>query len=158
MRLIVFMMIAGTYMLSIAASAASAAPIFQFYDKSAFNPGHCYSCPIRDFLISLDNPNNDKISLQFSLAKGRDAHVVESKMVSAGMFVLQSGDVAELQNAGKQLEDLLIPLFAGSLLIGLSGFLKMLVKKQPLAHHAKAPARLRVSYEKTLWAESNGLM
>jgi hypothetical protein len=63
-----------------------------------------------------------------------------------------------LRQAGKQLEDLLIPLFAGSLLIGLSGLIKKLEKRQPMTHHEEAPVKARVSYEKTLWAESNGLM
>jgi hypothetical protein len=113
---------------------------------------------MKNFLISLDNLNGDNFSLHFPLAKDPDAYVNEPKMVLAGMWVLQSADVAALGQAGKQFEDLLIPLFAGSLLIGLSGLIKMLVKKQPLAHHEKVPVKARVSYEKTLWAESQGLM
>jgi hypothetical protein len=157
MRLIGFWLIAGMYMFFVSASA-NAAPIFQVYDNCAFKPGCDCSCPIMNFLVSLDNLSNDKFSLYFPLDKGRDVHVAEPKIVSAGMLVMQPGDVAELQKAGKQLEDLLIPLFAGSLLIGLSGLIKMLAKKEPLARHEKAPAELGASYEKTLWAESNGLM
>ena len=76
----------------------------------------------------------------------------------AGMWVMQSADVTAFDKAGKQFQDLLIPLFAGSLLIGLSGLIRRLVKKQPLAHHEKTPVKVKVTYEKTLWAESNGLM
>jgi hypothetical protein len=157
MRVIVFLMIAGMYMLFVAASA-SAGPIFQFMDYSASKPGFDCACPMKNFLISLDNLDGDNFSLHFPLANGRDAPVIEPKKVLAGMWVLQSEDVAALRPAGKQLEDLLIPLFAGSLLIGLSGLIKRLVKKQPLAHQERAPVRARVSYEKTLWAESHGLM
>lgn len=157
MRVMVFLMIAGMYMLYFAASA-SAGPIFQYNDYSASKPGFVCSCPMKNFLISLDNLENDRFSLQFSFDKDRDAHVVEPKTVLAGMWVLQAGDVAALRDAGKKIEDLLIPLFVGSLLIGLSGLIKRLVKKQPLAHQEKAPVKVRVSYEKTLWAESQGLM
>jgi hypothetical protein len=157
MRVVVFSIIAGMYMLFIAASA-SAAPIFQFNDYSASKPGFDYICPIKNLLISLDNLNGNNFSLHFPLARDRDAYVIEPKMALAGMWVLKSADVAALGRAGKQFEDLLIPLFAGSLLIGLSGLIKRLVKKQPLAHHEKAPVKARVSYEKTLWAESQGLM
>jgi hypothetical protein len=152
-----FWVIAGMYMLFVAASA-SAGPIFQFSDNSASKPGFDYSCTMKSFLISLDNLDNDNFSLPFPLAKDRDAHIIEPETVLAGMLVLQSGDVAALREAGKQLEDLLIPLFAGSLLIGLSGLIKRLVKKQPLAHREKVPVKAKVSYEKTLWAESHGLM
>jgi hypothetical protein len=157
MRVVVFFIIAGMYMLFIAASA-SAAPIFQFNDYSASKPGFDYTCPIKNFLISLDNLNANNFSFHFPSAKDRDAYVIEPKMALAGMWVLPSADVSVLGQAGKQFEDLLIPLFAGSLLIGLSGLINMLVKKQPLAHHEKAPVKARVSYEKTLWAESQGLM
>jgi hypothetical protein len=157
MRVIDFLMIAGMYMLFVAASA-SAGPIFQFNDYSASKPGFDCACPMKSFLISLDNLDIDNSSLHFPLAKDRDAQVIEPKMVLAGMWVLQSEDVAALRQTGKQLEDLLTPLFAGSLLIGLSGLIKRLVKQQPLAYHEKVPVKARVSYEKTLWAESNGLM
>jgi hypothetical protein len=157
MRVIDFLMIAGMYMLFVAAPA-SAGPIFQFNDYSASKPGFDCTCPMKNFLISLDNSDRDNFSLHFPLAKGRDALVIEPKKVLAGMWVLQSEDVAALRQTGKQLEDLLTPLFAGSLLIGLSGLIKRLVKKQPLAHQERAPERAKVSYEKTLWAESHGLM
>jgi hypothetical protein len=157
MRLIVCSMIAGMYILLIAASA-SAGPIFQFNEYGASNPGFDYSCPMKNFVISLDDLDGGNFSSQFSLAVDRDAHVIEPKTVLAGMWVLQSGDVAALRDAGKQFEDLLIPLFAGSLLIGLSGLIKMLIRKQPIVRHEKAHVKATVSYEKTLWAESHGLM
>lgn len=157
MRVIVFSMIAGMYFLFVAASA-SAGAILQFNEYRASILGFEYSCPMKNFLISLDDLDNGNFSLQFSLAVDRDAHVIEPKTVLAGMLVLQPGDVATLRDAGKQFEDLLIPLFAGSLLIGLSGLIKMLVRKQPLVRHEKAPEKAAVSYEKTLWAESHGLM
>jgi hypothetical protein len=158
MRVSFICMIAGTYMLFIASSASSA-PIFQFIDNSASKSGFHCSCPMRHFLISLDSLNGDNSSLYFPLAQSSgDAHVIEPKMVLAGMWVLQSADVAALGEAGKQFEELLIPLFTGGLLIGLSGFIKMLLKKKPLTHHDKTPVKVNVSYPKTLWAESNGLM
>jgi hypothetical protein len=157
MRVSVYFLIAGMYMLFIASSAISA-PIFQFIDNSASKPGFHCSCPMKHFIISLDSRNGYNPSLSFPSAQDSDANVIEPKMVLAGMWVLQSADVAALGEADNQFEGLLIPLFAGSLLIGLSGFIKMLVKKQPLAHHEKAPVKAKVSYEKTLWAESHGLM
>jgi hypothetical protein len=157
MRVIVLFIIAVMHILFVAASA-SAVPIFQFNDNSLSKPSFDYYCPMKNFLISLDNLTGDHLSLYFSLAKGCDAHVIEPKPVLAGMWVLQSGDITALREASKQFKDLLIPLFAGSLLIGLSGLIKMLVKKQPQTHIEKAPVKARVSYEKTLWAESHGLM
>jgi hypothetical protein len=157
MRVSVFFMIACAYMLFIASSAFSA-PIFQFIDNSASKPGYHCSCPMKNFVISLDSFSRDKSSLYFPLAQVNDAHAIEPKMVLAGMWVLQPVNVAAMGEAGKQLEGLLIPLFAGSLLMGLSGLIKILAKKQSLAHHEKPPVKVRVSYEKTLWAESNGLM
>ena len=134
MRVIVFLIIAGMYMLFVAASAG-AEPIFKLNDYSASEAGIDYSCLMKNCLISLDNFDNDNFSLHFPLAKGLDAHAIEPETVLAGMWVLQSGDVAALRQAGKQLEDLLIPLFAGSLLIGLSGLIKKLEKRQPMTHH-----------------------
>jgi hypothetical protein len=157
MRAIVFLMIAGMYMLFVAAFA-SAEPIFKFNDNSTSKPGFEYSCPMDNYLIYLNNINGEKLTLQFPLAKDRYTHAIEPKTVLAGMWVLQSGDVAALRQPGKPLKDLLIPLFAGSLLIGLSNLIKKLVKKQPLAHHEKVPVKAKDSYEKTLWAESHGLM
>jgi hypothetical protein len=157
MRVIVFFVITGMCMLFVAASA-SAAPILLFHNNSASKPGVDYMCPIKDILISIDNLKDDNLSLHFPLAKVSDANVIEPKTVLAGMLVLQSEDIAALRQAGRQLEDFLIPLFAGSLLIGLSGLIKKSVMKQTLAHREKHPVKAKVSYEKTLWAESHGLM
>ncbi len=157
MKVSVSCIIAGMYMLFLA-SSASAGTIFQFIGNSASNQGFHYSCPIKNFQISLDNLNNDNSSLYFPSPQGGDELVIEPKMALAGMWVLQSGDIEALGEAGKQFEELLIPLFTGSFLIGLSGLIRMRVKKQPLTRHEKALAKANVVYEKTLWAEANGLM
>jgi len=150
-------MIAGTYILFIA-SSASAGPIFQFIGNGASNTVFQYSCPIKNFLISLDNLNEDNSSFTIPSAKGNDVPGIEPKLAFAGMWVMHSADVTAFDKAGKQFQGLLIPLFAGSLLIGLSGLTRRLVNRQPLAHHEKTPVKVKVTYEKTLWAESNGLM
>jgi hypothetical protein len=157
MRVSVVFAIAFMCMLFVA-SSASAGPIFQFIGNGASNPGFYCSCPVKNFLISLDDLDGNNSSLFSLLAKGSNAHVIEPKIALAGMWLLQSEDVAALGRSGKQFEVFLIPLFAGSLLIGLSGLIKTPVKKKPLTHHEKSPVKVRVSYEKTLWAESHGLM
>lgn len=157
MRVSVFFAIAIMCML-FAASSVSAGPIFQFIGNSASNPDLYCSCPVKNFLISLDDLDSNNSSLSFLLAEGSNTLVIEPKMALAGMWVLQSEDVAALDRSGKQFEVFLIPFFAGSLLIGLSGLIKTPVKKKALTHHEESPVKVRVSYEKTLWAESHGLL
>ena len=159
MRVSVYSMIVGMFMLFIV-SSASAGPLFQYIGNGASIQGFQFSCPMKDFLISADNLNQDNSSFYFPTAQGSDVPAVEPNMVLAGMWVLQSKDIASLGEAGRPFEDLLIPLFAGSLLIGLSGLIRMRVRKQPLTYHEKTPekVKVKVSYEKTLWAESHGLM
>jgi hypothetical protein len=157
MRSVVFLIITGFFSLFTPASAG-AEPIFQLNDCSTSKSGIDYTFLMNNCLISLDDFDNSHSSLHYPFTKASDAQAIEPEMVIAGMWVLQSEDVALLRRAGKQIEDLLIPIFAGSFLISLSNFIRKLGKEQPLTHREKAPVKTRVSYEKTLWAESQGLM
>jgi hypothetical protein len=157
MRAIVFLIMAGLGLILVA-SSASASPIFQYNCISASGQGLEHYCPLKSFVSSLDTFTDDKINPYFPTVNGKEVHAVEPRMVLAGIWIPQSIDVNVLQEHGREFENLLISLFVGSLLIGLSGFIRMFGKKQQIILHEKAPMKARVSYEKTLWAESNGLL
>lgn len=133
---------------------AVAAPIFQLSIDNISHGGSEYSLQGFDFSSFSNKSARESFSLPFPLAQGRDSSIVTSEMVLAAMWTLPSNEITTMRGTGERQVNLLIPLFFGSLLIGLSGFIKIFTKNQTSVQHAQTHMKTRASYENTLPIET----
>lgn len=131
-----------------------AAPIFQVSIDNISCGGSEYSLQGSDFSLFLNKSARESFFLPFPLAQGRDSSMVTSEMVLAAMLTLPSNEIAPVRGDGERLVNFLIPIFFGSFLIGLSGFIKMFTKNQMSVQHAQTQMKTRTSYENTLPIET----
>jgi|GEM_PF-1418565 len=133
---------------------AVAAPIFQLSIDNISHGGSEYSLQGSDFSSFSNKSAREYFSLPFPLAQGRDSSIVTSGMVLAAMWTLPSNEIATIRKDGERLVNFLIPIFFGSFLIGLSGFIKKSTKNQTSVQHSQTHRKTRASYENTLSIET----
>ena len=133
---------------------AVAAPIFQLSLDNISHGGPGYSLQGSDSSSFSNKSARESFSLPFPLAQGRDSSIVTSEMVLDEMWSLPSNEIAAMREDGERLVNFLIPIFFGSSLIGLSGFIKIFNKNQTSMQHAQTPMKTRASYENTLSIET----
>ncbi len=151
MKVFAFLMIACLYTMFSSASA-TAGPIFPFSNPPAYMQGFVSACVTSGCITSSDN-RPDILSVPFPMTDSYGKRLNTPRMALAGMWVLQSPNGAGLQETGSNSRDCMTPLFVGSLLVSLSGFIRRLSKPQRSDRHEVVQMRSRTPYEKILSAE-----
>ncbi|HVN72153.1 MAG TPA: hypothetical protein VMU10_09045 [Desulfomonilia bacterium] len=104
--------------------------------------------------LSTNQNHGYSFTLPFPNGQGRLSSIGESERVLAGMFFVPQDNIAQLKGSGYPFVNLLIHLFVGSFLIGLSGFIKSITNNPSRVRYVKSEIKAGPSYDHALSAET----
>lgn len=153
MRVYLRFLISGLFLIVFHASA-SAGPVLEYSKIQPHTAREMCSQDIYSYFFTPDIHQDKFMHLPLLFTDVRLMHVDSSQIAVAGIWSLQTLSNDVLQNTGQKSQDFLVPLFAGSLLISLSGLLKKLTKPKPGVRLIMHQAGPQASYEKMAPAQS----
>ena len=118
---------AACVFLFLASATSIAGPISQSPEACAASSG---SVDVNGFITFVGCSSKDLSSMQLRFTDSHVAHDSAAHMVIAGMWPLQEGNVEVIQEVSRKSVDSLMLVFAGSLLISISGFIKRVFRDE----------------------------